>query len=173
MADGHKWMLGPEGLGVFYSSPAAREQLRLTQYGWHMMHDTHNYENKPWDIHPTAQRFECGSPNTLGIHALSASLSVLLDTGMATVEKQVLANARYLMDAIQSHPRLELLTDASAKLQSGIVVFKHTQMTQQALYAHLQENHVVCAMRGGGIRFSAHFYNLPEELDAALALIPE
>ena len=173
MADGHKWMLGPEGLGVFYSSPAAREQLRLTQYGWHMMHDTHNYENKPWDIHPTAQRFECGSPNTLGIHALSASLSVLLDTGMATVERQVLANARYLMDAIQSHPRLELLTDASANLQSGIVVFKHTQMTQQALYAHLQENHVVCAMRGGGIRFSAHFYNLPEELDAALALIPE
>lgn len=48
MADGHKWMLGPEGLGVFYSSPAAREQLKLTQYGWHMMHDTHNYENKPW-----------------------------------------------------------------------------------------------------------------------------
>lgn len=125
-------------------------------------------------IHPAAQRFECGSPNTLGIHALSASLSVLLDTGMATVERQVLANARYLMDAIQSHPRLELLSNASAHLQSGIVVFRHTQMTQQALYTHLQENNVVCAMRGGGIRFSAHFfYNVAEELDAAVGLIPE
>ena len=37
MADGHKWMLGPEGLGVFYTSPAARETLKLSQYGWHMM----------------------------------------------------------------------------------------------------------------------------------------
>jgi selenocysteine lyase/cysteine desulfurase len=47
MADGHKWMLGPEGLSVFYTSPTAREQLKLTQFGWHMMDNTHNYENKP------------------------------------------------------------------------------------------------------------------------------
>ena len=50
MADGHKWMLGPEGLGVFYTTPEARNKLRLTQYGWHMMKNIHNYENKPWKI---------------------------------------------------------------------------------------------------------------------------
>lgn len=173
MADGHKWMLGPEGLGVFYTSPAAREKLKLTQYGWHMMDNTHNYENKPWSIHPTAQRFECGSPNMLGIHAFSASLSLLLETGMATVEKQILANARYLMAAIKSRPYLQLLTDETAKLQSGIVVFKHKQLSKEALYAHLQKNHVVCAMRGEGIRFSAHFYNSTQELDKAMLLIPD
>jgi len=171
MADGHKWMLGPEGLGVFYTSPAARKKLKLTQYGWHMIDNTHNYENNPWDIHPTAQRFECGSQNTLSIHALSASLSLLLDTGMETVEMKVLANARYLMAAIKSQPYLQLLTDESAKLQSGIVVFKHRKISKEALYAHLHENHVVCAMRGEGIRFSAHFYNSTVELDKAMLLI--
>ncbi len=171
MADGHKWMFGPEGLGVFYTSPAAREKLKLTQYGWHMMKNIHNYENKPWEIHPTAQRFECGSPNMLGIHAFSASLSLLLEIGMKNIEKQVLANATDLMKSIKSHPDLQLLTAEKSKFQSGIVLFKHTQMTNQALYALLQKNHVVCAMRGGGIRFSAHFYNSPEELHKAISFI--
>jgi len=171
MADGHKWMLGPEGLGVFYTSPAAREKLKLTQYGWHMMKNIHNYENKPWDIHPTAQRFECGSPNMLGIHAFSASLSLLLEIGMETVEKQVLANASYLIEAIKSHPSLQLLVADTPGLQSGIVLFKHAQMTKQALYAQLQKNHIACAMRGEGIRFSAHFYNSTEELDKAITSI--
>ncbi|RLA18016.1 MAG: aminotransferase [Gammaproteobacteria bacterium] len=173
MADGHKWMFGPEGLGVFYARPAAREQLKLTQYGWHMMRNTHHYENEPWEIHPTAQRFECGSPNMLGIHAFSASLSLLLETGMDSVEKQVLANASYLQEVINDHPALQLLTSRQTILQSGIVLFKHKRMTNRRLYAHLQENHIVCAMRGDGIRFSAHFYNSKDELDKAIALIPE
>lgn len=173
MADGHKWMLGPEGLGVFYSSPAARAQLKLTQYGWHMIKNTHNYENKPWDIHPTAQRFECGSPNMLGIHAFSASLSLLLEIGMETIELQVLANANYLIDAIQVAPYLELLSTEKIALQSGIVLFKHNRISNSTLYTHLQKNHVVCAMRGDGIRFSAHFYNSTDELDKVITLIPE
>ena len=173
MADGHKWMLGPEGLGVFYTSPVAREKLKLTQYGWHMMENTHHYENKPWEIHPTAQRFECGSPNMLGIHAFSASLSLLIEIGMETIERKVLANATYIMEAIKSRSYLQLLTAEKLTLQSGIVLFKHKHMTKEKLYAYLQEKHVVCAMRGEGIRFSAHFYNSIEELDKAIALIPE
>lgn len=168
MADGHKWMLGPEGLGVFYTHPKAREKLKLTQYGWHMMENTHNYENKPWEIHPTAQRFECGSPNTLTIYALSASLSLLLEIGMQTIEEKILENANYLIAAIKSDPTLILLTSNPIGLQSGIILFKHKTMTQQALYAYLQENHVVCAMRGGGIRFSAHFYHSKNELDKVI-----
>jgi selenocysteine lyase/cysteine desulfurase len=35
----------------------------------------------------------------------------------------------------------------------------------------LQKNGVVCALRGGGIRFSPHFYNTFEEIDRALELI--
>ena len=42
MAGGHKWMFGPEGLGVFYNTSEAKDKLKLTQYGCHMMKDTHN-----------------------------------------------------------------------------------------------------------------------------------
>jgi len=170
MADGHKWLFGPEGLGVFYTNPAARDRLKLSQYGWHMMKDTHNYENLPWEIHPGARRFECGSPNMLGIHALSASLSLLLETGMPTVEALVLERSNYLRDAISANAELILLSQRHSRLQSGIVNFKHRSIDNEVLYKHLQKNGVVCALRGGGIRFSAHFYNTLVELDRALIL---
>ncbi len=171
MADGHKWMFGPEGLGVFYTNPDSRAALKLTQYGWHMMANIHNYENQPWDIHPHAQRFECGSPNMLGIHAWSASLSLLLEIGMDKIEAAVLENAMYLMDLIDAHKQLSLLTTRQALHPSGIVLFKHNTITNNQLYTHLQKNNVVCALRGGGIRFSPHFYHSKDELDRAIATI--
>lgn len=173
MADGHKWMLGPEGLGVFYSTPEVRSKLRLTQYGWHMMKDIHNYENKPWEIHPTARRFECGSPNMLGIHALSASLSLLLETGMANVESLLLEKTGYLRDEISGNDGLVLLAPAASPLKSGIVVFKHRTMANADLYRYLQEKGVVCALRGAGIRLSPHFYNTFDEIAEALSYISE
>jgi len=171
MADGHKWMFGAEGLGVFYTTPEARNKLKLTQYGWHMLKDIHNYENQPWEIHPTARRFECGSPNMLGIHALSASLSLLLETGMAEIEAQVLERADYLIAAIINNEALVLLSKQQSRLKSGIVIFKHRTIANYVLYGYLQKNGVVCALRGGGIRFSPHFYNSFDEIDRALGLI--
>lgn len=165
MADGHKWMLGPEGLGVFYSTPEARDRLSLTQYGWHMMKELRNYENKPWEVHPTARRFECGSLNMLGIHALSASLSLLLETGMGAVESSIIKKTDFLIDAIHKNNKLELLSRQQEQLRSGIVSFKHKNIPNDVLHNFLQENGVVCALRGQGIRLSPHFYNTMEELD--------
>jgi selenocysteine lyase/cysteine desulfurase len=171
MADGHKWMFGPEGLGVFYTTPESRSKLKLTQYGWHMMANTHNYENKPWKIHPTARRFECGSPNMLGIHAWSASLSLLLETGMKQIEAGVIENTEYLMHKIDTHSKLSLLGNQHPKLKSGIVLFEHKTIDTNKLYKHLQNSGVICALRGGGIRFSPHFYHTKVELERAIEII--
>jgi selenocysteine lyase/cysteine desulfurase len=107
----------------------------------------------------------------LGIHALSASLSLLLETGMDAVEAQVLEKSDYLIDAIDKNGQLVLLSGQQNPLKSGIVIFKHRTVANEVLYKHLQENNVVCALRGGGIRFSPHFYNALEEIDRALGFI--
>ena len=164
MADGHKWMLGPEGLGVFYSTPEARDRLRLTQYGWHMMKELHNYENKPWEAHATARRFECGSLNMLGIHALSASLSLLLETGMGVVESRIFEKTDFLIEAINKNNNFELLSRRQEQLRSGILSFKHNKLSNDVLFKYLQDNGVACALRAQGIRFSPHFYNTKDEL---------
>lgn len=173
MADGHKWMLGPEGLGVFYTTPKSRDQLQLTQYGWHMIEQCGNYENQPWTIAKSARRFECGSSNMLGIHALSASLSLLLETGIEEAERAALECAEYLRDKIRSHQHLQLISITETTLSSPIIVFQHKHIDNKQLYQHLQDNGVICALRGGGIRFSPHFYHTQEQLDRAITITME
>jgi cysteine desulfurase / selenocysteine lyase len=95
---------------------------------------------------------------------------LLLETGMAAVEAQVLEKSGYLKDAIAKNEALVLLSKRQSRLKSGIIIFKHQTIANDLLYKHLQKNGVVCALRGGGIRFSPHFYNTLEEINRALEL---
>lgn len=169
MADGHKWLVAPEGLGLFYTTPESRERLRLTQFGWHMVENAGDYECRDWHPATSARRFECGSPNMLGIHGLEASTALLLQEGMDQVEARVLANAAWLIQVIGREPNLECLTPPER--HGGIVTFRPLSIPPTALFEHLRRHRVVCALRGGGIRFSAHFYNDTENLKKTMALI--
>jgi selenocysteine lyase/cysteine desulfurase len=168
MANGHKWLLAPEGLAVFYCKAEQREQLQLKQYGWHNVENPLNFEAKTWTLANSASRFECGSPNMLGIHALSASISLLLEVGMETVEKQVLDNTRYLLDSLVQLPDIEILSAQKPNRYAGIVTFRHRQIETETLYYHLRKQGIICAQRGGGIRFSPHFYTPHEKLEKAV-----
>lgn len=170
MADGHKWMLGPEGVALFYCRKELRDKLKLNQYGWHMTDAYVDFSRQDWQPAASARRFECGSPNMLGIHALSASLSLLLDIGMATVEKSVLANSHYMFDLINNSEQLELLTDTRPGRYSAIATFRHHSVDNDKLFAVLTEKGVMCAQRGGGIRFSPHFYTPQEKIRQAVAI---
>lgn len=169
IADGHKWMLGPEGLGVFWCRPELRDQLRLHQYGWHMLENAGDYSRLDWQVAASARRFECGSPNMLGVFGLEASLSLLQDSeGLASVERRVLENTAWLMDAIQQEPALALLSDPRPERRSGIVTFHAPGKDGTVLYRALMHEGVICAGRGGGVRFSAHFHNTPDQLQRAV-----
>ncbi|MDH4028658.1 MAG: aminotransferase class V-fold PLP-dependent enzyme [Nitrospirota bacterium] len=171
MADGHKWMLGPEGLAIFYSTPEARERLSLNQYGWHMVERMGDFDRREWETAKTARCFECGSPNILGIHALNASLSLLLDTGMENIEKEVLNRSEYLFNKIRSMPELEFITSTETGRYAGIVTFRHKRADNAGLYQYLAANNVVCAMRAGGIRLSPHYYTPYEHLDRVMEMV--
>ena len=162
VADGHKWMLGPEGLALFYSRPEARDQLHLSQYGWHMVQRAGDFDASDWVVASSARRFEPGSPNMLGIQALNASLSLLEEIGMAEIEARVLSQAKALMDWVTANDDLILLTPVQSQRFAGIVTFKHRQLDQLGhaeLYRSLMQAGLVCAHRAGGIRLSPHFYS--------------
>lgn len=171
VADGHKWMLGPEGLALFYSRKEVRDQLKVLEYGWHMVEHAGNFDRKDWSVAKSAQRFECGSPNLLAVHALSASLSLLLEIGMNNVEKMLDERTAHLLSKLADMPDITLLSAQAPERRAGIVTFQHKQIPTAKLYAQLKSNKVICAPRGGGIRFSPHFYTPFSALDKALSLV--
>ncbi len=170
VADAHKWLLGPEGLALFYCRDAWRERLQLQQFGWHMVEDPYDFDRKDWQPAHSAQRFECGTQNTLGIFAMSASLSLLLEIGMSEVERRILARSEHLFEAIAARPELELLSAREPGRYAGIVQFRRREKDQEKVFEALGQAGVVCAFRGGGLRYSPHCYNRMELLDEAVEL---
>jgi selenocysteine lyase/cysteine desulfurase len=169
MADGHKWMLGPEGLAVFYCCAEQRPQLKLHQFGWHMVEHYADFDRKDWSVATTGRRFECGSPNMLGIHGLNASLSLLLEVGAQEIARNVLANTSYLYDSFNSVDEVRVISPATPERRSGIVTIRCPAPPR--LQRELTAAGFICALRGGGIRFSPHFYTPREGLTALVQAV--
>ena len=171
MADGHKWLLGPEGLGVFYCRKEVRDRLKLTQYGWHMVEALGDYDREDWVPANSARRFEPGSPNPLAQHALSASLELLLEVGPERIQQALQQRTAYLLQSIAALPGARILSPTTPERRAGIVTFIFEGMDNTSLYKQLMEAGVVCAARGGGIRWSPHFYTPQGVLDQALKIL--
>src|SRR5690606_30552335 len=173
MADGHKWMLGPEGLALFYVHPNVRNDLKLLEYGWHMVQNRGNYDEKTWQPAEDATRFECGSPNMLGAHALNASISLLLEVGMEKVEASLLAKIAWLARELGKIEGLQFISPITPGRHAGILTFQVDQVSGVALQHALMGRGVICAYRGGGVRFSPHFYTPQSVLENAVKIVEE
>ncbi|MGE8499463.1 MAG: aminotransferase class V-fold PLP-dependent enzyme [Pseudomonas sp.] len=173
MADGHKWLLGPEGLGVFYCRSDLREQLKLHEYGWHMLEHAGDYQRTDWQPARTARRFECGSPNMLGAMALEASLSLLEEVTMVEVGKALESRVQWLIDGLQGIPGASVISAIDPQHRAGIVNFTLDGWDNATLFERLKAEQVICVPRGGGIRLSPHFYTAPRVIDETLGLLKQ
>jgi selenocysteine lyase/cysteine desulfurase len=172
-ADAHKWLLGPEGIALFYSRPAARERLALLQQGWHMFEQPWHFQRDDWTPAASGKRFEAGSPNSVGQAALHAAAGLLLERGMRSVEVRVLENTAYLLARLGGMPAVRLISDSAVERRSGIVSFTCDRVAPRELHLRLAARDVICALRGDAIRLSPHFYQGEAELEAFMGVLEE
>jgi len=98
----------------------------------------------------------------LGIHALNASLGLLLEIGIGNIADAIRTRTQFLVDNIHARGGI-ILSSTQPERRAGIVTFRIPDDDLEARYHHLMKKGVICAMRGGGIRFSPHFY-IPENI---------
>lgn len=168
VADGHKWLMAAEGLALLYIKHELLRKLRLFQFGWHMVKHRGDYDRAEWTSADNATRFECGSPNMLGIHALHASLGFIHDIGITTIHQELNARMEYLTEQLQTISGLKILSPTDSEQRGGILTFKPDCPDPKKLHTKLMNSGVICACRGGGIRFSPHFYTPATVMDNAV-----
>ena len=127
-----------------------------------------NYNETNWQPAADAQRFECGTMNTMGLCALAASSSLILELGIENVARMIADKIDYLIDNIQRE-HYEIITPLASRQRGGILSFRHRRKSNQELYRSLLKRGVLCAPRAGGVRFSPHFYTSRQDLDQALS----
>lgn len=176
VADGHKWLMSAEGLALLYVNKQHIRSLKLQQFGWHMVKDKGNYSETKWEPADDATRFECGSPNMLGIHTLNASLTFILELGVDAIQTQLKQRVGFLIQQLSTLTDIHFISQHTIDdmpTVSGIVTFSIPNVESNELYQTLMSRGVVCANRGGGIRFSPHFYTSEQCIRDAVAILKE
>ena len=166
-ASAHKWLLGPEGIGLLYISDRVVERFHPLRAGWRSMRDQVSWTEFAIDWAPGAKRHESGSLNGLGIHTLGASLELLLELGPAAVEKRVLALADQAAQGLVDGG-FALVSSRRPGETSGIVAAVHPRRPAEELVAQLLECGIVVSARASRLRLSPHVYNTAEEIGRLL-----
>ncbi len=181
-ADGHKWLVSPEGAGFLYLDPALLAALTPTEVGWLSVAGWDDLSRAaalaasgaplPW--RPDATRFECGALNRLGLVGMGASVEMLLEVGLDAIAQHVLALGHYAVAGLRELgcEILRLAPDADRpERRSGINTFRHPSRPAEAIVARLRDAGILCAHRQNWVRVSPHLYNTAEEIERLLDVL--
>lgn len=171
-ADGHKWMLGPEGCGLFFTTPAFRAHLRAPS-GWLNLKRTHPSQYdlgaRPEYVED-GRKFEIGALPMPGVFALHASIGLLLEAGTESIGARIRAVLGPLGEGL---PRLgfEPVLHGQA-VRSGILAARPPAgVDARRAMRHLEAHGVACSARAGFLRLSPHFGNEPADAGRVLELL--
>jgi len=165
-----KWMLGLQGLAFIYVRKELQEKMKLAPIGWLAVNDAWDLLNFDITTKETAERFQPGTLNNLGIYAFNSSMKFLKEFGFDEIENQVLSNSKYFIDELAKIGYKSPLVSLSDNYLSGIVSFSQKSgipngISVEKIFEHLSSKKIVCSLREGYIRFAPHFYNTKQEID--------
>ena len=174
-AGAHKWLTGPEGVGIFYCKRELVGHLRPSEPGYMGVKrgfDDVAPELTPEEFHDDARRFDSGVYNLAGICALGASLELLLDVGIEQVQVRVKQLTDLLVEGLRAKG-WQVHSPRTASEWSGIVSFSSSHHDLDQLRKHLRrEYRIVLALRRGRLRASPHFYNSTDEIRQLIEALP-
>jgi cysteine desulfurase/selenocysteine lyase len=170
-ADGHKWLLGPEGCGILYVRKERQDSIFPKEFGWTNVAGYNDYASRDMTLRPDAGRYECGTLNTIGCYGLRASIELLLEAGIERIGPLVQALAGRLAEGARQKG-YQVLCERTPDNGSGIVTLHKPGMDSREVVRDLKERGIMAAPRQGWVRFSPHFYISPEEIDRVVEELP-
>ena len=169
-ADGHKWLLSPEGAGGFYCSKRVLSQIHPAKVGWKSVVRARDYSRIDFTLRRNSKKFEEGSLNLMTIAALGAELKLLLEVGLAAIEKMILSLTDHLIAGLRQQG-FPIVSSLYPRERSGIVSF--LSRDPEAVCQRLKHKGIIVSVRDGAVRVSPHFYNSHEEVDKLLEVLGE
>ncbi len=164
VSNGHKWLLGPKGVGLLYIRPDRLEGLTPAHVGAGSLH-----EDAPVPtLQPTAARFEYGTRSLPLWAGMDAALDWWQGRDAAALQAHMAALADELKARVAAHPRLRLLSPRPWEHSSALVSFQVAdQPDALALLRALWAQRVIvrAVPERNALRISTGPFNDSDDLD--------
>lgn len=177
---GHKGLMGPQGTGGLCIRPDVEiDPWKVGGSG------VHSYDRHQPKEYPT--RLEAGTLNSHGIAGLSAALDVILERGVADIQRAEHALMQRFYDGVRGISGVTVYGDFSALERGAIVALNIRDYDSSAVSDELAVTYGIATRPGahcaprmhaalgtterGAVRFSFSCYNTEQEVDAAIAAV--
>jgi selenocysteine lyase/cysteine desulfurase len=169
-ACGHKWMAGPEGLGIFY---CRKELIPTVHPEVGSMNVVHHMDFAHFDLtlKNDARRFECGTHNVAGIFGLGASLKMLMEVGMELVWGRIRGLTDLLVAGVESKG-YTVFSPRGEQESSGIVSFYSKRLAHGPIIQGLEKQKIIVIERSDRLRATPHFYQDATHIEALVEALP-
>jgi cysteine desulfurase family protein len=179
---GHKALYGPQGTGGLYIREGLEKELEPLVRGG--TGSRSEFQEQP-DFMP--DKYESGTPNTVGIAGLGAGARFILTQGVAQIRAKEQGLTRMLIEGLGSIPGVCVYGCCDAARQVAICSFTIAGLTPSEITMELDEEFAIMSRPGlhcapvahqtidtfpqGTIRLSAGYFTTEEEIALALKAI--
>lgn len=167
-ADGHKWLLGPEGAGIFYARKEHLDWLRPVGIGWNSVTHAGNFADTRLNLKSNAARYEGGTYNMVGLAGLSAALELQAEYKTHAISQRILEVTDVLIEKLKEIGAT-IASDLAPAHRSGILAFTFSETDPQIIKQKLREQGVILNCRHGRLRVSPHVYTNDEDIEKLIA----
>lgn len=170
VASGWKWLLGPVGTGVMYTTPAFRDKLGHVLTGAELMRQDADYLNHTWDPHTSGRRFEYSTSHVALAAALEACLrEIHAHYGVEAIQAETFRLQDMLLQELDRDRYTPIVFPAPYR--SDILALICNQREPETVQDLLKDQGVIASARSGVLRLAPFFYNTEEEIEKAVSVL--
>lgn len=180
---GHKSLYGPTGTGgLVLGERVDPRRIRPIRQGG--TGSRSELERQP-DFLP--DRFESGTPNSMGLAGLNAGLNWIMHNGVEAIRAHESHLCQQLLDGLKLVPGVQVYGTGSAAAQAPVVSFNIGQLEPSEVGLRLDEEYGIQCRVGlhcapvahrtlgtfprGTVRFGLGVFNTPDDVNAALQAV--
>jgi len=176
---GHKSLLGPSGTGGLYIREGLEKSIEPICVGG--TGSRSEVEEQP-DFMP--DRYEAGTPNTVGIAGLKAGVEFVLSKGVDQIKNKEEKLVKMFMEGVSDLPGIILYGQKSVERRAPVVSFNIAGMDPAAVALELDEHFGIMSRSGlhcapaahktigtypmGTVRFSFSYFNTEEQIISSI-----
>jgi len=166
-----KWLCGGPGVGYLYVRPDLGKKLEPKITGWFAHENSFDFATGPIRYADPPFRFMNGTTHIPAIEAARPGIKIIQEVGVKKIREKSKRQTARLIDFADQHGwRVNTPRDPE---QRGGTVSIDLPDAQQVSRELLARDILVDWRPKAGIRFSPHFYNTDDEIDAAMAALTE
>lgn len=175
-AGGQKWLLSPQGTGIFYASERIQNIISPPWRSWLGIDWKANWSNlrdfkKSYVV--SAQQYELGTYPVSLVNALEWSLDFMTKIGIKNIQKHNHDLIDKLIAYLKSEPYYQIASSLEKKHRSSILSFRDTGGRIEDIYKYLTRKSIITSLREGCVRVSVHLYNNDSDMKQLINSLKE